>query len=302
MSQKIFLMHPLDNRYEVAEMLILQWYLTYTIGGEVANTQDQTSWWGVWVTRNMGMIIPDALKAVVEVGGFTNPSETKSLFIADYAWFATCLYQLANSDMLVTSGQDVVMSPGICCFEGLALGLGVPQVMWRNDARVLWNGTMDPNMGIIANANISDHMYPNTMIESISYDKSGKPTITNNLKELVVNAKNSQAPVNRTTVMSIINGNSKLNAAYQLGNEVVSKMNKISTKSGKELQNYLNQQNWFGLPHSKPSDIGYIAKNAMLLTNIVMYGLVQIGIAADALKNNHSMLNAQDTAWMNGNN
>ena len=29
--------------------------------------------------------------------------------------------------------------PIYAIFEGLALGLGVPQMMWRNDARELWN-------------------------------------------------------------------------------------------------------------------------------------------------------------------
>ena len=328
-APQIFLMTPLTSSAKKVEMEIIQWYLNYTTmdtlttaathgRSTVKNTQDDAPWQAVelirreWFTTAVEQAIttPDT-----KINGNQSPL-SKAIVVADYAWYAACLYLLVNSDLLFTTGQDVVIDPGVASFQGMATALGVRHVMWRNDARVLWNQTMNPLMAINASPAISDHLIPNHMIETIVHNDNGPPQLFNNLKKLVSEGLNMTG-VSLININNTVKNNPALNAAYVIGKQIV-EMCCQGTKSttplrfavpssylylGKNmasqtLSSLLKKWNWFGLAHEKEGDTGYLSPQTMLLSNPVLQGLIQISISSIIISDNLELLPKADKNWL----
>lgn len=310
-------MAPLTSSAKKLEMQIIQWYLNYTTADNltsaakagkstVKNTQDDAPWQAVELVRNGWYP-----KSIAAAGS----DFQKAVFVADYAWYAACLYLLVNADLLFTTGQDVVIDPGVASFQGMATALGIKHVMWRNDARVLWNQTMNPLLAINASPAVSDHLTPNHMIETITHVK-GEPVLTNNIRKLVQDGLNMPG-VGWYNVHTAVQNNPALNAAYTIGEQIVgmccngakdtvplrfavpsSKLYLGKGRDSHTLADLLKDLKWFGLPHQKYGDIGYLAPKTMLLFNPVLQGLLQIRISSMIISDNLSLLSQADQDWL----
>ena len=326
---QIFLMAPLTSSAKKMEMLIIQWYLNYASADNlrnaaksgkstVKNTQDDAPWQAVelvhngWFPKSIAAAVAPPQTKIKSSGS----AFQKAVFVADYAWYAACLYLLVNADLLFTTGQDVVIDPGVASFQGMATALGIKHVMWRNDARVLWNQTMNPLLAINASPAVSDHLTPNHMVETITQVNKGEPVLTNNISKLVQDGLNMPG-VDWYNVHKAVQNNPALNAAYTIGEQIVgmcckgakdtvplrfavpsSKLYLGKGRDSQTLANLLKDLKWFGLPHQKYGDIGYLSPQQMMLTNPVLQGLVQISISSIMISDNLKLLTQADQTWL----
>ena len=285
MSQTIFLMTTVTSPLRIAQCNILDWYLKYTLDvpHNVRTVINDTFYQASWYVRALGQTpyffnpLVAAIKDTFPVTGDEGPSvlANRVTAIADLAWYSTCLFQVQNCDLLFTTGQDVVMSPGVASMQGTALALGVPQVMWRNDARVLWGNTMDPIMGLTAVPTLAGHLQPNHQLESMENGKN-----VNNINTLVSNAENNQDKPDKTKIAAIIQGDARLNNRVTIGSELMNWMYSNMYKNGSQLKSTLDAVKGFGLPYQKPGDVCYLAPNDTLVENSILLALLQVQAAS----------------------
>ena len=201
---KIFVNFPVQNKYQTAEMFMIEYYIQKAKPNATINdVLDSTAYYPVYFAQFAGPLGPSKMT--------TDPVNVVK-FIAYAGWFATTVYQIVNSDLVFTEGNDVVMYPGVVTVQSIATALGIPTTMWRNDALVLWNTTMDPIMALAVAPNYSDALIPNITVQTETDSKT--KAYSNNIKTLIDRSTANKKSTN-------IQLSSKLQLAHNLGSDLM---------------------------------------------------------------------------------
>lgn len=199
----VFLVVPAENRYQTTEMFIMRALLEKGLKQPqgpppmILDSVFATTFWAMHYLHFEPTLAPLII-------GRDDPKT--ALMLVDAAWFGTCVAQVLNSDVVVTEGNDVVMYPGVATLQGISTAVGVPNVMWRNDARLLWNNRMDPLMAGAAWPYWVNSVTPNQPLEEMRGE-----TVVNNIADMVREALSADP---RVAVSSLP---PRLARAYRLG-------------------------------------------------------------------------------------
>lgn len=231
-SKKVFLNIPVQNNLQLIESAIMKQFI------EKKDEDFPTKY--ICITPHENSTYASLCASRFDANFFinTNKNTNKNMYInidvkndekekiyityCDIAYTAINIYNMYHCDVLISEGNDVVMNPDVITLQSIALTLGIPTCLWRNDARLPWNYTQEPMTLTIVQPSFSMHVEsPNFSIQSYINEKK-----QNNIKKILEMSLslNSYGSSKSLPVKS----NNKIRVLYNIGNTL---LNKYSLKN-----------------------------------------------------------------------
>ncbi len=213
-NKKVFLIVLVQNHLQWLESAILQQFIEKTDPNDptiykcITPQYNSTyaALYGAHFDNNF-FIDPKTKKSIL-----LEKDKTKNIAYCDIAYTAINIYNMCSCDVVLSEGNDVVISPDTVALQSIALTLGIPTCLWRNDARLLWASTQSPiTLTTVQPAFTAHAQLSNFGIESL---RNGK--VQNNIRLLL---NQTLSPDSFGSKLSLpTDKNNKIRILHHLGN------------------------------------------------------------------------------------